>query len=434
MSNLLERAIVDATALKDAALRNAEQLVIEKYSLEVKQAMNQLLEQEEADAMADLFGDTEGLDSPKDPLDTEVPETDAEEEPTITTDDIESQIPDAFNSDEDEIIQIKLDSLDDEIEDEEEGPFAGDDELSDDEIGIDIQDDDLEADLDLDTDLDADVDMGGDIGIDVADDSPISAAALEEMIADALQDVLSEGEKGTKCDPTRGVDADPREKRRKGTYDAKGKCVPDPVQEENELDEEIDLDELMERVRVEGEPQKSGWAGTPESIMKEYEAMLLAREQDSEVKEENEELRKNVAALQKENKTLTSAARKLQMQTEKYETAFNTLQEKLETMNVSNAKLLYINQALENASLNERQKRKIVEAISKADTVQEAKIVFDTMSDAVSTTLDVKRDSTLNEVVSRKSSLLVAARKEQPKKDANPLFNRMQTLAGIKTQ
>jgi len=190
----------------------------------------------------------------------------------------------------------------------------------------------------------------------------------------------------------------------------------------------------MERVRVEGEPQKSGWAGTPESIMREYEAMLLAREQDSEVKEENEELRKNVAALQKENKTLTSAARKLQMQTEKYETAFNTLQEKLETMNVSNAKLLYINQALENASLNERQKRKIVEAISKADTVQEAKIVFDTMSDAVSTTLDVKRDSTLNEVVSRKSSLLVAARKEQPKKDANPLFNRMQTLAGIKTK
>ena len=112
----------------------------------------------------------------------------------------------------------------------------------------------------------------------------------------------------------------------------------------------------------------------------------------------------------------------------------NYLQEKLETMNVSNAKLLYINQALENASLNERQKRKIVEAISKADTVQEAKIVFDTMSDAVSTTSDGKRDSTLNEVVSRRSSLLVAARNEQPNMEANPLYNRMQKLAGIKTQ
>ena len=207
------------------------------------------------------------------------------------------------------------------------------------------------------------------------------------------------------------------------------------VLEDLEIDlEDIDLEDLLERVRVDFEPQKSRWAGTPEPQMREYESMLLAREQDSEVKEENEELRKNVAALQKENKTLSSAALKLQEQNKEFSTAFETLQEKLEAMNVSNAKLLYINQALENASLNERQKRKIVEAISKAETVQEAKIIFDTMSDAVSTTSDVKKDSTLNEVVSRKSSLLVAARHEQTNKDANPLYNRMQKLAGIKTK
>ena len=211
--------------------------------------------------------------------------------------------------------------------------------------------------------------------------------------------------------------------------------IASEVLEELDIDEdEIDLDELMERVRVEGEPQKSGWAGTPESVMREYEAMLLAREQDSKVKEENEELRKTVASLQEENSILSSAALKLQKQNKKFNTAFNTLQEKLETMNVSNAKLLYINQALENASLNERQKRKIVEAISKAETVQEAKIVFDTMNETVSTTSDVKRDSTLNEVVSRRSSLLVAARNEQSDQEANPVYSRLQKLAGIKTQ
>ena len=102
-------------------------------------------------------------------------------------------------------------------------------------------------------------------------------------------------------------------------------------------------------------------------------------------------------------------------------------------MNVSNAKLLYINQALENASLNERQKRKIVEAISKADTVQEAKIIFETMNDTVATTSDVRKQATLSEMVSRRSSLLVAARDEQQNKGANPLYNRMQKLAGIKT-
>jgi len=396
MSNLLERAIIDAKALKEAALKNAEQLVVEKYQLEVKQAMDQLLEQEEAEAMTDLFGD-------------ETPTTEApgieEEEPgnAISADDLEAQLPDAFRTDDEEMIQIKLDSLDDEIEDEE-GLFGGDDKLDDDEISIDIEDDTPE--LDMDTDIEADVDMGGDIGVDITSEPPMAGAALEEIIADALSDILSEEEE---------------------------EINEEELDEEVDLDEEIDLDELLERVRVEGTPQKSGWAGTPESIMQEYESMLLAREQDSEVKEENEELRKNVAALQKENRTLSSAAIKLQEQNKEFTTAFKTLQEKLETMNVSNAKLLYINQALENASLNERQRRKIVEAISKAGTVQEAKIVFDTMNDTVTTTSDVKKDATLNEMVSRKSSLLVAARKEQPKKDANPLFNRMQTLAGIKT-
>ena len=295
-------------------------------------------------------------------------------------------LPDGFSADEDELVTIKLDSLDADYEDEDEiGVFGGDDDFSDDEIGIDIEDkfaneEPTDDEIDL-SDLSVDDTAGPSAGIDVSQDM--------------VQEILDE----------MGIS-----------------------------EEEVDLDELLERVRVEGEPQKSGWAGTPESIMKEYEAMLLAREQDSKVKEENEELRKNVAALQKENKTLTSAAKKLQTNNNKYETAFNTLQEKLETMNVSNAKLLYINQALENASLNERQKRKIVEAISKAGTVQEAKIVFDTMNETVTTTSDVKKEATLNEMVSRKSTLLVAARKEQTKQDANPLFNRMQTLAGIKTK
>ena len=397
MSNLLERAIIDAKALKEAALRNAEQLVIEKYSEEVKKAMTEILEEAPEDELgaADPFGDP-------------ATEQTSEEDQGPTLDPITAEIPDAFNTDDDEVIQIKLDSLDAELDDEE-GPFAGDDELEDDEIGIDITDDEPDLDTDLDTEYDVDAssdfDSSGDIGVDITGPS-ITPEALEEIISDTIRDTLSEEDLDEELD----------------------------LEESDELDEEIDLDELMERVRVEGEPQKSGWAGTPESIMQEYESMLLAREQDSEIKEKNAELRKTVAELQKENKTLSSAALKLQKQNKKFNAAFSTLQEKLETMNVSNAKLLYINQALETASLNERQKRKIVEAISKAETVQEAKIMFETLNETVTTTSDVKKKATLSEMVSRKSSLLVAARKEQPKQDANPLFSRMQTLAGIKTK
>ena len=46
MSSLLEEAILDAKALKDAALKNAENAVLEKYSGDVKKALDTLLEQE----------------------------------------------------------------------------------------------------------------------------------------------------------------------------------------------------------------------------------------------------------------------------------------------------------------------------------------------------------------------------------------------------
>ena len=47
MSSLLEQAIVDAQALKEAAMKNAEATIIDKYSDEVKSTLNQLLEQDE---------------------------------------------------------------------------------------------------------------------------------------------------------------------------------------------------------------------------------------------------------------------------------------------------------------------------------------------------------------------------------------------------
>ena len=47
MSSMLEQAIIDAKALKEAALKNAEQAVIDKYSSEIKAAVNELLENNE---------------------------------------------------------------------------------------------------------------------------------------------------------------------------------------------------------------------------------------------------------------------------------------------------------------------------------------------------------------------------------------------------
>jgi len=72
MSSMLEQAIIDATALKEAAIKNAEAAIIEKYAPEVKKAVETLLEQpEEEDPLA---ADPMGMDplAAEEPADVDV--------------------------------------------------------------------------------------------------------------------------------------------------------------------------------------------------------------------------------------------------------------------------------------------------------------------------------------------------------------------------
>ena len=101
MSSLLEQAIVDAKALKEAAMKNAEATIIDKYSEEVKSTLNQLLEQDELEAALGLGGGDEGgLD-----LGAEAPNPDAETamQEEVEKDEIAEGVPDSFTEDVDEL-------------------------------------------------------------------------------------------------------------------------------------------------------------------------------------------------------------------------------------------------------------------------------------------------------------------------------------------
>ena len=50
MSSMLEQAIIDAAALREAALKNAEQALIEKYAPQIKEAVESMLEGEQRQA------------------------------------------------------------------------------------------------------------------------------------------------------------------------------------------------------------------------------------------------------------------------------------------------------------------------------------------------------------------------------------------------
>ena len=135
MSEMLEQAIIDADALKEAALKNAENAILEKYSGEIKTALDKLLEQPlvpgtpEEDPLAaegdplDLADDELGADPLA--IDTEVEDLEEDTLPDLKmahTDSTDMCIDGC--PDEEQMVEIDLDKLAEALnldrEDEEE--------------------------------------------------------------------------------------------------------------------------------------------------------------------------------------------------------------------------------------------------------------------------------------------------------------------------
>ena len=132
--------------------------------------------------------------------------------------------------------------------------------------------------------------------------------------------------------------------------------------------------------------------------------------------------------LGKQVENLSLKNKKLMKEKKKFKDMLLQLKDRLEEVNLSNAKLLYTNRVLGSASLNERQRNRIVDALSNADSVEEAKVIYETLQSAVGSSRK-QAPKSLNEVVQR-SSTTIPRRKEENK--ADPLNDRWKTLAGIK--
>ena len=381
MSDMLEQAIIDAEALKEAATKNAETLVLEKYSNQIKEAVDSLLEQ---DDLTDDMAATLGLPG-TDPA-TAAPG--AIEAPVEKSSVLES-IPLAITSKNDDEIEIPLDKLTEEL-----------------------------------AALNESFRLGG----DSHNISELFEHNLAEVDEEELEEALLEGDDDDASEtPEPGLT---------GKFDdEEGTMVAEDLDEEIELEEE-----LIERLVVDlAGPNKTGWAGIPQSLVELAEEELLALEQDSEVREEKAAIRKAVKklesvnenlALEKEN--LESTLSEAREQILKSRDVILILKEKLEEYGITNAKLLYQNKALSSDSLNERQKYKLVEAVSSAETIEEAKVIFETLQSTVGSTSRKKQPKSLSEAIEKPSSIILSSRRENPgKQKNNPTLNRWKHLAGI---
>jgi len=342
MSSMLEQAIIDANALRESAIKNAEAMIIEKYSDQIKEAVSSLLEAEE---------DEEGMDPSLD----EIPLATASDLP----DDQESEV-----VDDDAAIVIDLPQLKQKIKDYEA-------EMGEAPEGAETHDQ-----------VAAELEPAVDAAVDV--DSPMLEEEEDEISEEMLDEVV---------------------------------------------------EEILEKLTIDINPQKTGHLNVPESQMKEFEDMELAKQMDSEVREENDKMKETIKNLEEALNIQKSKTKKLATENKKYIDAVLLLKEKVETVNVSNAKLLYINKTLESDSLNERQRRKIVEAISKAESPKEAKVIFETLQSTVgSREVKPSMPKSLSEAVSRNSSLILNSQRKENNNETDIFSERMQRLAGIKKE
>jgi len=204
-------------------------------------------------------------------------------------------------------------------------------------------------------------------------------------------------------------------------------ALEENAKEELEEEEEVDLEEvldIMEELVVDIDPQKDGWVGTPDAIMDYKAEMMLAQQASTASQEELKSQKELVDRLATENK-------KLKQVNDKYKKLIIEANSRIEKSNLTNARLLYTNRVMTNDSLNERQKTKIVEAVQNADSIEEAKTIFETLQNAVGGALRGSPKS-LSESIERPVGSLPRRKRENSMETR--VVDRMQILAGIKQQ
>ena len=321
MFTMLEQAIVDAKALREAAVKSAEAAIVEKYNDEVKDAVSKLLEQDDE---MDL-----GME----------PEAEVEVDSTAM-----EQVPMAHLSDDDEdIVVVDLDDIIAAAESEE-----GEEEA-----------------VELDREEVAD-----EVGLPLGDEMPANRDDEIELDQEELIDMFKE---------MLVVDVPQVELERA---------------EERLTQDQVEQDEEAEAINTDG--------------MDEEDAENLRRSE-----EQNE-------TLQKENAELKQL--------------LGQVKEKLQEINLQNARLLYANRVLGDSSLNEQQKAKVAELVSAARSVEEAKMVYETLQKTMAG-IQSSAPQSLSEAVTKRSSVILSGnRTEERTAEKSPTYNRWATLAGTKTK
>jgi Txe/YoeB family toxin of Txe-Axe toxin-antitoxin module len=403
MSSMLEQAIVDATALREAALKNAEQAIIEKYAPQIKEAVESLLEDDNAGGIR-VGSYVRHLES------NQIGQVHAIDEDGVQ---VEGRDGKTFLAEMEQLEEAEM------LHEEDMGIASV---ASSADVGApmaaapqSVVDPNAQVDMSMEFEFDAsefNIDLNQ-VKAEVASD-PMSSGEEQESTEDLLSDL------------TTGEDMLDDEVSLQEMINMVQEILNEDAPEEEDDEPVVEEEEVIEEeLTVDLQQVKHGWNTTVDSARGYDQDMSLAQMEDTKWKEENEALVKKVAELKESLEQTTSDAHKLLGVVEQ-------LKSKLDETLVSNARLVYSNKTLSDASLNERQKNKIVEAIALANSTEEAKTLHETLTATVGSNTNDGPKS-LSESVNRRSNLsaIMPRRKENVVTESMSFADRMKKLAGI---
>ena len=385
-NDLLKEAIADAKAVKETAIANAKLALEEAFTPHLKSMLSAKLEEMDKEDVDEGYDKYEEDDVKEEMDSKDDVKEEKEEVEEINLDELLAEL----ELDEDARTDAEEEGYKDGMKDEKEDLKEDERTDAEEEGYLDGEEDEKEDMEDLD---DEDVDLE-----DMSEDD------LKSFIEDVIKDMVEAGE-----------------------LEAGDEMEMDD--EESDMDVEVEVEdeeeEIMEMDAVSWNDKNNPTRGAskkeldPKKVGKSTAAYSINEKVKGEKGVGNEDGDKDDSKTEKETE---------KMRFKEALSEIDALKVELNEVNLLNAKLLYTNKIFKAKNLSEGKKVKVLKAFDKATTVKEAKVIFETLNEGLSSKMT---KTSINEVKGSASKAMgMAPTAKQPIVE-NAAFARMQKLAGI---
>ena len=386
---LLKEAIAEAKTIKEVAIANAKAALEETFSPVLKEKLAAMMEEDEmdeADTMDEAKDEMEEGKDMEEAYHTEEGMDEGEDMDEASLEELLAELENEMSEGEDMDEAKEMDEAEEVTEaeeiDEAEGDEAGDD--------IDLEE--------------------------------MTEDELKDFVEEVIADMVQAGELEAGGDPVEMSDEEEEEE-------------GEEEMEMDSMDEEVNIDELLSEEEVNEEDMDEGIKDTLKKVYNDPEIMGKIITVDGKKVSLKDLLAMaggatagSMAGGGKGTTRTPGSGDINEKEMEEMKKELDELKVELSEVNLLNAKLLYTNKLFRSRSLTESQKVKVLSTFDKATSVKEVKLVFETLSDSLTTSQVVKENKGS---ASRPTG--GASKNPQPILESNDQVRRWQKLAGIIT-